>query len=96
MPPVFCRRSSVYHQFVMETPERDRLKSFLDEKGIGTGIYYPLPLHQHGAWKTKGMPDCSLPESERYARENFAIPVFSEMTDEEVGYVVTAVRKYFD
>jgi len=96
MPPVFCRRSSVYHQFVIETPERDRLKSFLDEKGIGTGIYYPLPLHQHGAWKTKGMPDCSLPESERYARENFAIPVFSEMTDEEVGYVVTAVRKYFD
>jgi dTDP-4-amino-4,6-dideoxygalactose transaminase len=96
MPPSFCKRSSVYHQFVLETPERDRLRSFLEENGIGTGIYYPLPLHQHGAWKDKGMPDYVLPESERYAGENLAIPVFAELTDEEVAYVITAVRKYFD
>jgi dTDP-4-amino-4,6-dideoxygalactose transaminase len=96
LSPVFCNRSSVYHQFVMETPERDNLKAFLDDKGIGTGIYYPLPLHEHGAWKSRGLPAYSLPESERYARENVAIPVFAELTDDEVDYIKTAVRKYFD
>ena len=62
-PPLFPDRSSVYHQYVVETRERDALKKFLDSKGIGTGIYYPLPLHQHCAWQTKGLPHYCLPES---------------------------------
>jgi dTDP-4-amino-4,6-dideoxygalactose transaminase len=75
MPPEFSDRTSVYHQYVLETPERDGLKDFLQQKGIGTGIYYPAPLHRHQAWKTKNLPAYRLPESERYARENLAIPV---------------------
>jgi dTDP-4-amino-4,6-dideoxygalactose transaminase len=94
-PPLFAERSSVYHQYVMETPERDALKTFLDGKGIGTGIYYPLPLHQHHAWKAKELPAYCLPESERYSRENLAIPVFAELKDEEVDYIASAVHEYY-
>ena len=94
-PPLFAERSSVYHQYVMETPERDALKKFLDSKGIGTGIYYPLPLHQHHAWKAKELPAYCLPESERYSRENLAIPVFAELEDEEVDYIASAVHEYY-
>jgi dTDP-4-amino-4,6-dideoxygalactose transaminase len=94
-PPNFSDRVSVYHQYVVEIPERDSLRKFLEDRGIGTGIYYPLCLHQHKAWQAKGLPEYSLPEAERYARENLAIPVFAELQDKEVDYIVSAVREYF-
>jgi dTDP-4-amino-4,6-dideoxygalactose transaminase len=94
-PPQFSDRTSVYHQYVLETPQRDNLRKFLAERGIGTGIYYPVPLHQHGAWKLKKFPAYSLPEAERYSRENLALPVFAELNDEEVAYIISAVREYF-
>jgi hypothetical protein len=94
-PPVFPDRAGVYHQYALETSERDGLKKFLDGKGIGNGIYYPLCLHHHESWRARGLPEYSLPEAERYARENLALPVFAELADEEVDYVIAAVREYF-
>jgi dTDP-4-amino-4,6-dideoxygalactose transaminase len=94
-PPIFPDRTSAYHQYVIETPVRDSLKEFLELNGIGTGIYYAQPLHRHAAWKGRRLPKYSLPESERYSRENLAIPVFAELTDEEVNIIVSAVRGYF-
>jgi dTDP-4-amino-4,6-dideoxygalactose transaminase len=94
-PPTFEERQSVYHQYVIETCERDALRRFLEINGVGTGIYYPLPLHQHEAWGAHGLPSYRLPESERYGRENLALPMFAEMTDEEVAYVVDRVREFF-
>jgi len=94
-PPAFADRASVYHQYVLETPERDLLRKFLESKGIGTGIYYPLPLHQHGAWKARNLPAYSFAEAERYCRENFAIPVFAELADEEVNHIISAVHEYY-
>jgi len=94
-PPQFADRVSVYHQYALETAERDELKEFLKKKGIGTGIYYPAPLHWHQAWKTRNLPSYSLPESERYSRENLALPVFAELKEDEVAYIIAAVREYF-
>ena len=94
-PPKFLDRTSVYHQYVVETPQRDELRKYLEHRGIGTGMYYPLPLHEHEAWSVRGMPSYSLPESERYARENLAIPVFAELEDDEVAYIVSTVREFF-
>ena len=95
LPPQFADRTSVYHQYVIETPERGSLKKFLNNRGIGTGLYYPQPLHQHGAWKARNLPVYSLPEAERYSRENLAIPVFAELEDKEVAYIISTVREYF-
>jgi len=94
-PLTFVERQSVYHQYVIETGERDELRRFLELHGVGTGIYYPLPLHQHEAWRARGLPSYRLPESERYGRENLALPMFAEMTDVEVAYVVDRVREFF-
>lgn len=94
-PPEFSDRRSVYHQYVVETPQRDELKEYLENRGIGTGMYYPFPLHEHEAWSARGMPSYSLPESERYARENLAIPVFAELKDDEVAYIISAVTEFF-
>ncbi len=94
-PPEFPDRESVYHQYALETPERDALRKFLDDKGVGNGIYYPLCLHHHESWRDAGLPEYSLPEAERYARENVALPVFAELRDEEVDYIAAAVREFF-
>jgi len=94
-PPSFADRQSVYHQYIIETPERDDLKQFLGSHGVGTGIYYPLPLHRHEAWRNRGFPEYRLPESERYGRENLALPMFAELTDDEVDYVADRVMQYF-
>jgi len=94
-PPVFADRQSVYHQYVIETPHRDELRQFLAARGVGTGIYYPLPLHKQEAWIARGLPPYSLPESERYASQNIALPMFAELTDDEVNYVISAVRDFF-
>jgi UDP-N-acetyl-3-dehydro-alpha-D-glucosamine 3-aminotranferase len=94
-PPTFADRESVYHQYVLETPQRNDLKQFLGKRGIGTGLYYPLPLHQHEAWMARALPRYCLPESERYASQNIALPMFAELTDDEVEYVIDTVRDYF-
>jgi len=94
-PPTFPDRTSVFHQYVVETPLRDGLREFLTARGIGNGMYYPKPLHQHEAWLSRGMPLYSLPEAERYARQNLALPVFAELTQEEVAYIISAVREFF-
>ncbi len=95
VPPQFPDRTSVYHQYVIETPDRDSLKKFLNSRGIGTGLYYPQPLHRHAAWKARNLPAYNLPEAERYSRENLAIPVFAELEEKEVTYIISTVREYF-
>jgi dTDP-4-amino-4,6-dideoxygalactose transaminase len=94
-PPLFADRRSVFHQYALETRHRDELRKHLEHQGIGTGMYYPLPLHQHEAWRTRRLPRYSLPESERYCRENLAIPVFAELDDDEVDYIISAVTEFF-
>jgi len=94
-PPEFEDRQSVYHQYVIETLHRDELKDFLTSKQIGTGIYYPVPLHRHEAWLSRGFRQLSLPEAERYARQNIALPMFAELTDDEIDWVIGAVKEFF-
>jgi dTDP-4-amino-4,6-dideoxygalactose transaminase len=94
-PPEFEDRQSVYHQYVIETRHRDELKNFLTSKQIGTGIYYPVPLHRHEAWLSRGFRQLSLPEAERYARQNIALPMFAELTDDEIDWVIGAVKEFF-
>ncbi len=88
-------KKSVYHRYVIRTPERDRLAAYLKERGIGTGVYYPVPLHLQKAWLREGYLRGSFPVSERLTRESLAIPIFPEMKDEEIHEVIQAVRGFF-
>ena len=94
-PPVFDDRQSVYHQYVIETPYRDELKDFLAARQIGTGIYYPVPLHRHEAWLNRGFPQLTFPEAERYANQNIALPMFAELRDDEVDWVIGNLKEFF-
>jgi dTDP-4-amino-4,6-dideoxygalactose transaminase len=84
-----------YHQFVVRSPNRDALRAFLTERGIGTEIYYPVALHQQPCFTSLGYQSGALPVAEQVAREVLALPIFPELTEEEVECVAQAVRSFF-
>ena len=91
--------SHVFHQYVVRfegfsREERDRLRDHLASNGIGTSIYYPMGLHQQKCFEYLGLPAGSLPETEKACEETLALPIFPEMTDEEIEYVVEKIAEF--
>ncbi len=85
----------VYNQFVVRTSRRDQLKTYLQENGVGTEIYYPLSLHQQVCFADLGYRQGDFPESEKAAGEVLAIPVHSALAAEDVDYVSQLIRTFF-
>ncbi len=88
---------SVYHLYVIRTSasERDKLQEHLTKAGIQTGIHYPLPLHLQPAYSYLKLGKGSFPASEQSSREILSLPIYPEMTDKQVEYVIRKVREYF-
>ena len=85
----------VWHQYVIRAPRRDALREFLTARGIGSEIYYPLPLHQQHALKGLGYAAGDFPEAERAAHEVLALPIFPELREDEQQTVVAAIAEFF-
>jgi dTDP-4-amino-4,6-dideoxygalactose transaminase len=86
---------SIYNQYTIRTASRDALQKHLTARGIGTAIYYPLPLHLQPCFAYLGYEKGSIPESERAAGEVLSLPVFPELTRAQLDEVVDGVRSYF-
>jgi dTDP-4-amino-4,6-dideoxygalactose transaminase len=85
----------VYHQFVMRSAQRERLRVHLQAAGVESGVHYPLPLHRQAAWLRCYGESPRLPRAEQLAAELLSIPIFPDLTDSEVEYVAAAVRGFF-
>ena len=70
--------------------------SYLEERGISTGIHYPVPLHLQPAYKNLGFKKGDFPVSEKLADEILSIPVYPELTDEQLNYIVDAIEQFFN
>ena len=92
-PMVMGERTHVYHQYVVRVPERDSLRSALAEKGIGTAVYYPIPLHQQPCFRSLGHEDGDFPEAERAAREVLALPIYPGLSPGDQEQVVLALAE---
>ena len=84
----------VYHQFVIRCKERDELISYLDEKGIGTIIHYPIPPHLAEAYGYLGFKEGDFPITERLAKEVLSIPMYNGMTKEEQTFIIDAINAF--
>jgi len=85
----------IYNQFPILCPRRDQLQSHLKKNGIGTQVYYPVPLHMQECFAGLGYREGDFPVSERLARESLALPVYPELRPDEIEYVASMVRAFY-
>ena len=85
---------SVYHLYVILADNRDGLQKFLSEKGIATGLHYPLPLHLQKAYTHLGYEKGDFPVAESAAERLLSLPMYPELTAEQIEYVCTSIKEF--
>ena len=85
----------IYHQYVIRALRRDELRAFLSQRGVGSEIYYPVPLHLQQSFAFLGYKTGDLPESERAANEVLALPIFPELRDDEQQRVAATIAEFY-
>lgn len=93
LPSVVTNRH-IFNQYVIRVQDRDELQAFLKTKGVGTEVYYPVPMHLQDCFAYLGHAAGAFPGSERAARETLALPVYPELSEEQAEYVVECVHEF--
>jgi len=91
--PDFCKH--IYHQFVIQTKQRDGLKEYLSERGIQTGIHYPVPPHLQKAYNFLNLKKGNLPVTEKLSETILSLPIYTGIKKEDIEYVCEAIRNYY-
>ena len=85
----------IYNQFVIRCPRRDELQAHLKQNGIGSEVYYPLPLHLQPCYTDLGYAKGAFPVAERLAQESLALPVHGDVTPEDVEYICGTIQRFY-
>jgi dTDP-4-amino-4,6-dideoxygalactose transaminase len=86
----------IFHQYVIQASRRDDLRKFLAQRKIGSEVYYPVPLHQQSVFDYLGYKTGDFPVAERAAQEVLALPMFPELTGEEISRVVENIAEFYN
>ena len=86
----------VYHLYVVRIPHRDRLQSWLADRGVATGTHYPIPIHLQEAYRSYVGGEISLPVTEDAAGEILSLPIFPELGLEKLDYICSCIRDFAD
>ncbi len=82
----------VYHMYILQSENREQVLATLKEKGVATGVYYPVPLHLQKVYKNLGYKEGDMPVAEYLSHRTFAIPVYPELKEEEIKYIIESVK----
>lgn len=93
LPQISLHNTHIFHQYVIATPERDVLAKYLNNQGVETAIYYPVPLHLQKCFEYLGYKRGDFPEAERASNETLALPIFPEITAKEQEQVISHIKK---
>lgn len=85
----------IFNQYVIRVPQRDKLREFLSARGVGTEVYYPIPLHLQECFEYLEYGKGDLPESEKAAEETLALPIYPELSQEQQEYVVEQIGNFY-
>ena len=94
LPQIRTGASSVFHQYVVRTDDRDKFMNYLQDRGIGTIIHYPIPPHLAVAYQYLGYEKGAYPITEAYADTVLSLPMYTGMTQEEIKYVIDVINEY--
>jgi dTDP-4-amino-4,6-dideoxygalactose transaminase len=94
-PPAAAGQRHIFNQYIVRVQGRDALKKYLAERAVGTEIYYPVPLDRQACFAYLGYKPGAFPESERAAGETLALPIYPELTEEQLGHVAASVAAFF-
>jgi dTDP-4-amino-4,6-dideoxygalactose transaminase len=90
-PSVDARTEHVFHLYVIQVDDRDRVRQYLNDHGIGAGVHYPVPIHEQPAFRDLGLSPHDLPQASRAAKRVISLPIFPEMTTKQVERVARTV-----
>jgi dTDP-4-amino-4,6-dideoxygalactose transaminase len=93
-PKVAAGNNHTYHQYTIAFEDRDGLLKHLNDKGIAARIYYPVPMHLQPCYKDLGYSKGSFPVSEKAAESVLSLPVYPELSREQIEYVINAVKEF--
>jgi dTDP-4-amino-4,6-dideoxygalactose transaminase len=94
-PPSLAAPDHIFHLYVIRTKERDALMEYLSHRGIQTGIHYPVPIHLQDAYAELGHRQGDFPVAEQLAAEILSLPMFPELTEEQLELVSTTIRHFY-
>ena len=95
LPPTVAGNFHVYNQYTVRVEKRDELRAFLKEKGVGTEVYYPLPMHLQNCYRDLGHQKGSFPVSEQAAEAVMSLPIYPELTETQQSYVVEMIAEFY-
>ena len=84
----------VYNQYTIQTPRRDLLRAHLTQAGVGSEVYYPVPLHRQKCFAHLGYQPGDFPLAERTAAESLSLPIFPELTNDQLDYVIDSIVRF--
>ena len=94
-PQIDSNNVSIYHQYTVTVPERDRLQEYLAEKEIGSAIFYPHPLHLQECFRQLGYNKGDFPVAERLCEDVLSLPIYPELKKEQIEYVANAILEFY-
>jgi dTDP-4-amino-4,6-dideoxygalactose transaminase len=95
IPAVAGYAEPVWHLYVIRANKRDELRQYLADRGIGTGIHYPIPIHLQPAYQSLGYRAGDFPVAEQAADEIVSLPMYAELSTDQVEYVVENIKAFY-